>query len=508
VRDRDRHPDHDSDPAARPVPLRPWLPWLAMGLVVGALAPGALANAAGLGWSPLVAWWAVGLPLGLVALAIGGMWPWAGRWLLFAAACLLGGALGAVAVRPPPGEEQRLLEVEGMVTSVKWQGRSQGFALQATRTLAPAGYPPPARLFVRAGPLPGAVCGDQVRVAGVWARDARGEALKAVELERLGCREDGSRGWAWRALDRVGTHRELAEALIIGFGDPPEKPLFRRSGLLHILAVSGTHLAIAAAFGAWLLRVCGVGWTWRQCALGALIAGYTWLTGASAATERALVMGLAVVATGMLAREPHRLAAVSLAALALALLDPANATDIGFQLSLAAVLGIVTLGLDLVRLRQAWVGLRPWPLDRPTWRVLLFAASGALDGLAIGVAATLATMPLIAWYFSTMNPWSPLTTLLATPPTTVALWLGLPCLALGGFAPDGPWEGVYTGIEWSLSGLVQAVALGAALPGAQVTVGAPSPWTLVAWPLLFLPLRDGADLALRTLAATVLITVW
>lgn len=516
-----------------PEPLHPWLPWLALGVVVGAMAPMALSDRLGLDWSPQLWWWCLGAPLAVAAVATGKRWLWAGRWLLFAAAGLLGGALGDGGGAPPPTDQVRLMAVDGLVTSVKWpdearsrpgteagqsrwQPPSQGFVLQPERVQAPRGAAPtaiapgrgPARLFVRAEGLPAVACGDRVRVLGRWRREARGETVDAVEMIRLERREDGTRGWAWRALERLGERRELGESLILGQGDPPEKRDFRRSGLLHILAVSGTHLVIAAAFGIWLLRVIGVGWWPRQLAVAALIVGYTWLTGASPATVRSLAMGLAVIAAGLMAREPHRLAAVSLAALVLVALDPANATDVGFQLSLAAVLGLLTLGVDLVRLRQRALPLAPWPLDRSVWRALLFAARAACDGLCIGFGATLATMPIVAWYFGSATPWSPLTTLLATPPTTAALWLGLPVVVLGGACPSGPWEGLYAALEWSLDLLAWTVRFGASLSGATLATGAMPAWMPVAWPLLFLPLRDRLGLGLRLAAIGLLIATW
>ncbi len=488
--------------------LQPWLPWLALGLVAGGLAPGALSFATGLNGSPLMWWWAGGLPVAMLAMLLARPFPWAGRWLLFGAACILGGALTDGWGRRAPSDDMRLLALTGTVTSVKWGGFSQGFVMSPEQVEAPSVYAAPHRLFVRAADAFALLPGDRVRVRGLWQRGARGDDLKAVTVERLVMREDGPRGWAWHALARLGDHRELGEALILGLGDPPEKDVFRQSGLLHILAVSGAHLAIAAGLGAWLLRLLGLGWGMRQIALGLLIIGYTWLTCGSPATQRALVMGLAVVAAGLLAREPHRLGAVSLAALALVVIDPGNAQDLGFQLSLAAVLGIVTIGTDLVRLRAEVLPLKPWQLDRPTWRVVLFSVRATVDGLAIGIAATLATAPVIAWHIGTASPWSPFTTLLATPPTTVALWTGLPCVVLSSIWPDGPWAGLYVVIDASLAALVSVVSWGATLPGTMSYVNAPTPLTLLAWPLLFLPLKDGRDVLLRIAAATLLIVWW
>jgi ComEC/Rec2-related protein len=503
--------------AASPPPeaFQPWLPWLAAGVLIGALLPQAMADAAAaqVGWHALPATlgWAVGVPLAGLALVL--VWwrerlAWLARVVAFLAAWQVGAALGACAPVAAPAAVTRLLACRGEVIAVHRQGRGQAFSICADRVALPAGFPPPARLYVRAAALPGVRCGDLVAVRGVWMRDARGPALQAQELEMLRPREVSPRGWAWAALARVAEHRELAEAYLLGQGDPPEKPQFRSSGLLHVLAVSGMHLVIAAVFAAWLLRLAGVGWWPRQLALALLICGYTWLTDASPATMRALVMGLAVLLMGLLARAPHRLAAISLAALVLIAWDPGNATDIGFQLSLVAVLGIVTMGLDLVALRERWLPLHPWPLDRAPWRWLLSIGRGALDGLVIGIAATLATAPVLAWHFGTGNPWSPFTTLLAGPPSTCALWLGLPCLVLGGWFPGGPWEGLYRALEWCLDALVAVVDWGAAIPGATLHPGPPSMTTLLLWPLLFVPLRDGLDLALRAAMAAVLLLAW
>jgi predicted membrane metal-binding protein len=190
------------------------------------------------------------------------------------------------------------------------------------------------------------------------------------------------------------------------------------------------------------------------------------------------------------------------------LYDPGNANDLGFQLSLVAVLGIVTLGMDLVRLRQIYIPLTPWPLDRPSWRGLLACGRMSCDGLCIGFAACLAITPLLAWTFGTANPWSPLTTLLATPPTTLALWAGLPYVVLDGLWPSGPWHGLVVIIDASLATLVFIVNWSAALPGAQLACGYPSAAVVIAWPLLFVRLHDLWDIPLRLLAIGLLLSCW
>ena len=462
------------------VPARPWLPWLALGLTVGA---------AGLVDGR---WWWMAVAAAPLAVGIDGRWPLAARALVALAALTAGGWLGeTTAHRETDTNGPRLYEVTGTVGSSLFVSRHQGFVLTPESTEDPGGYLP-RRLFVASPPLPGALEGDRVMVRGMWTRDERGERLDAVDIQRVELRESGARGAAWRALDRVGTHRVLAEALILGMGRPPEHEIFKRTGLIHVLAVSGMHLALAAAMGAWLLRQFGVGWLTRQVALATLLIGYTWLTAASPATVRALAMALAMTLYALTAREPHRLGAVSLAALGLVLWDPAMARDLGFQLSLAAVLGIMTLGLDLMHLRARWLPMAPLPLTRPTWRVVLFTGRNLLDGLAVGFAATVATAPVLAATFGTVSPCSPVTTLLVSPPTTVALWTGLPLLGLAGAWPDGPWEGLYLVLEGALHALVLAVTAADALPG-RVAVSFPSPGVILLWPLIFVPCEPNPD---------------
>ncbi len=472
----------------------PWLPFAALGLVLGACAV-----------TPLPAWWLWAMLAMAGASTLVTRYPLAARWACFAAAAAIGTAMGAVGAQPPSAMT-RLCAVQGIVSSVRWQGHSQGFSMVDAQALLPADWRPPGRLFVRAPALPDVHVGDAATVRGVWERDYRGEALRAVEVEIIP-REQGSRAFAWRALERLADHRELAGALLLGRGDPPERNDFRSAGLAHVLAVSGMHLAIAAGVAWWLLRAIGVGWGGRLAVLAVLVVGYTWLTAASPATVRACVMALAVIGYNGLAREPHRLGAVSLAALVLVAWQPAMARDIGFQLSLAAVLGIVTLGKDLMDLREWFLPMRAWPLDRPLWRVGLWLGRATADSLVIGLAASLATAPLVAWHFGMVASWSWLTSLAASVPATLALWAGLPLLICAGTWPDGPWAGLYRLVEWNLDALAACASWSAQhLP--QQPTPPPSPLLLCAWPLLFLRIHDSWDLVLRVVAVVLVLLVW
>ncbi|GDY14707.1 hypothetical protein LBMAG53_35850 [Planctomycetota bacterium] len=481
----------------QPIPARPWLPWLAFGIVFGALAPG-----------PLPGWWLAPLLAGIAMLiAVRLAMPWAGRWLLFLAACLAGTAIAQP--QPPATDQTRLVAVTGTVSAVYWQSVwSAGARTSIDAVLTPERWKPPDQLFVHAGRAPLLRPGDQIEARGVWSRDRRGDRIDAVEVTITTPRERGPRAAAWIAFAELGERRDLAESLLIGQGRPPERADFRASGLSHVLAVSGMHLALAAALGAWLLQALGMPWAWRLGLLAGLCAGYAWLTGGSPATMRALAMVLVVTAAAATGREPHRLGPVSLAALVLVLIDPGQARDAGFQLSLAAVLGIVTLGMDLVGLRKRHLGLQPWPLDRPTWRGFLWCLRTTIDGLLVGAAAALATAPLVAWWFATANPWGVLATAVAGPCATAALWLGLPWLGLTSLWPDGPWTGLRFLLEISLESLARAAAWAATWPGATVPSPPPAAWLMCAWPLLFIRCPDLRTAAMRLGAVAGMLVLW
>ena len=432
-------------------------------------------------------WWAVGA---LAALAVAG-WRRHTPGVVAAGLLLASVCAGRCHVSPATDPAStRLIVTQGDVIAVYGSGFSQRFRLEDQRG---------DRWFVIAPTSPAIAAGDAVAVAGRWQQDQRGGVVYATRLERTQRREDGPRGWAWNAIARCTTHQELAGALLLGRGAPPERADFRASGLMHLLAVSGAHLAIAAALGVWLLRELGVGWLPRLMSLTALVLGYTWLTGASPATLRACAMVIALVIYDLARRTAHPLGPVSLAALGLALLDPGICQDIGFQLSLAAVVGMATLGYELVRWRVARLELDPWPLDRASWRLLLWLGRAVSDGTCLGIGAFLATAPLIAVHIGALTPWSAFTTLVAAPPATVALWSGLPLLLFSGLWPDGPWAGLYALLEGCLDALAWTVHQATKLPGSNLTVMPPAAWLLFSWPVLFVP-GPGWWLATRLIA--------
>jgi len=189
----------------------------------------------------------------------------------------------------------------------------------------------------------------------------------------------------------------LARALVLGENDlsPEEDDAFRRSGLSHLLAVSGTHLVFAvvtliAALRALLLRV---HWLSARVHVSrvasvvgiALAPAYADFAGGSGSAWRAAWMLSLVFAARAAERKPNTARVFALTLIVGVLIDPLVCFDISFMLSLAATGGLVVLAPPLVR----------------RCRQLRFAV---LRYLGMSLAATVAAMVPCAPLLASISP--------------------------------------------------------------------------------------------------------
>jgi competence protein ComEC len=195
--------------------------------------------------------------------------------------------------------------------------------------------------------------------------------------------------------------RALALGDTRGLSDPDWETL-RAAGLTHLIAISGFHVGLVAGFCAWLalalwwlLPALGRHWPRPQAAAVAAVlgaSGYAAVAGFALPTVRTLLM-IAVVAAARLLRRPLAVwQALSLAVLAILLVDPLAVLQAGFWLSFAGV----------------------------AWLVWCLPAQGAernvLRGfLAAQGVATLGLLPLAAVLFLQASLAGPLANLLAVP---------------------------------------------------------------------------------------------
>jgi competence protein ComEC len=214
---------------------------------------------------------------------------------------------------------------------------------------------------------------------------------------------------------------ELARGFVLGEEegiDPRTVEDFRRAGLSHLLAVSGQNVALLALLAMPLLAALGMPLRTRLVWVLGLIAVYVPLAGAGPSIQRAGIMGALSVLATLAGRRASRLYALALAAIVLLALEPGIAADVGWQLSFAAVLGILLLATPLREAITARIGAAGW-------------RRALAEGAALTIAATLATAPLIAFHFGTLSTTTLLANLLALPAVAPAMWLGMLAAAAG-----------------------------------------------------------------------------
>jgi competence protein ComEC len=213
---------------------------------------------------------------------------------------------------------------------------------------------------------------------------------------------------------------ELARGFVLGEDeriDEATEEDFRRSGLSHLVAVSGQNVTLLALLAMPVLGLLGIPLRERLLWVLALIAVYVPVAGAGPSIQRAGVMGAVGVLAVLGGRRASRLYALGLAAVVTLAVDPSVAGDVGWQLSFAAVLGILLLAAPLRGGILARLGEGPW-------------RQALAEGLAVTVAATLATAPLVAFHFETLSTTSLIANVLAMPAVAPAMWLGMCSAAL------------------------------------------------------------------------------
>lgn len=211
----------------------------------------------------------------------------------------------------------------------------------------------------------------------------------------------------------------LASALIIGLKDELDERLLRAysaTGIMHILAVSGLHVGILFTLIGFLLRPLQRHPRGKYAFTGIVLAvlwGYALVTGLSPSVMRAALMFSLLGIGQLFARRNAPFNTLAFSALILLAYDPLMLFQVGFQLSYAAVAGIMYFYPRFYRLWEA----PHWFVDK-IWQILCVSA-----------AAQLATFPLGIYYFHQFPNYFLLANLFAVPLAFLILTNGLIVLA-------------------------------------------------------------------------------
>jgi competence protein ComEC len=144
----------------------------------------------------------------------------------------------------------------------------------------------------------------------------------------------------------------VLEALLLGEDgrlDEPTVENLRETGLYHLFAISGGHIAIISGLLYSLFRLVRMSRRASGIALGLFLVFYTLLVEGSPSVLRATLMTLAVLAGRLLWKDVHVLNTIAASAFALLLANPSSLFDAGFQLTYAATLTIVLFTPPLLR---------------------------------------------------------------------------------------------------------------------------------------------------------------
>jgi len=222
----------------------------------------------------------------------------------------------------------------------------------------------------------------------------------------------------------------LLEALLLGYRgniDRRTYEAFRKTGLLHLISLSGMHLGILAGLLWWLGKTLGLLKPARALVCMAATVIFLLVVPPRPPTIRAAVIVLVCCLSILLRRRANPLNSLSLAAMVLLLLRPMNLFEAGWQLSFAAVAGILSLTGGIERfIRDRITSRLPTfgRLPRPVTRVVQGIGNAAIRLLAAGWAAWLGGAGILLYHFYTITPLASVWTVLVFPFVAAILILG------------------------------------------------------------------------------------
>jgi competence protein ComEC len=220
--------------------------------------------------------------------------------------------------------------------------------------------------------------------------------------------------------------------------------MFRDSGTLHLLAVSGSNVALVILFFIWVMRPFWFGPLIRAVILLAIVAVFAGLSYGDPSVMRASIMATLVIGARLLHRSYNLNNIVAVTALIILLVEPAQLFDVGFQLSFVTAWGLVFLVPHLTDLFEQYH-------DRFWYRWLVFPA-------LISFVAQLCSTPIIAYYFGRIPVISVAANLIIVPMVSIAV-LGILLLLVADLV--WPLLGAFVGslLDLWLQGVVQVLAV-------------------------------------------------
>ncbi len=278
-------------------------------------------------------------------------------------------------------------------------------------------------------------------------------------------------------LPQEDTSRSLLEALLLGYRrdiDSDTYRAFRKTGLLHFISLSGMHLGILVGIIWWLCKTAGFMKPARAVVCATTVVVFLLVVPPRAPTLRAAIICWVFCASIIFRRRSNPINTLSLAAIILLLIRPTQLFEAGWQLSFAAVLGIVLLA-DRIHF-FIYERVNDWSRRQGAFRAKPFShiVSGTgpyiLRLFSMGLAAWLGGAGILLYHFYTINPLASIWTVLVFPLVGAILTLGFLKMLLFFLLPTLSWVlGIATAFLSDV--LVWVVKLIAHLDISQILVG-------------------------------------
>lgn len=229
--------------------------------------------------------------------------------------------------------------------------------------------------------------------------------------------------------------------------------IFARAGISHIVVVSGMHMSILMLFVMYLCKRLGLKKRARAVAGTIVVFFFMCMVGFTPSVMRAGITCIIAMLAVLLRRKKDFLTTMAVAAAAVTMLNPYSLFDVSFQLSFTATIGIVYLA-------------------EPIKKLVDFLPETLAEIIAMSVAANIATLPVVVWYFSDVSVIAVLSNVLIVPFVNI-LFIGTFFMAMVGgiFPPLGSVLGYLLGaLAHTILYLAKQLA---ALPYATVALPRP-----------------------------------
>lgn len=180
---------------------------------------------------------------------------------------------------------------------------------------------------------------------------------------------------------------QTLKALLIGEDSNLEEEVekfYQKAGIIHVLVVSGAHIALIIVSLKFLLDKLKVSRRLYSYVLIFLIIVYIYITGAGESILRAGVVSIIILIAHILGRQNDNITTVFLSAFILSFINPMIIYSVAFQLSFGGVLGIILLNNEIKK-------------------YLLFFPKSIKELISVSIAAQVFILPITAYHFNSIN---------------------------------------------------------------------------------------------------------